>query len=71
MFVSHFFAGESFIVVVIDRFFFIWETQKAVAGRIRQVVVLYSNDLLGQTQHWLSYRRGHLNRFDCIPIQWW
>ena len=28
-------------------FFFIWETKKVVAGRVRQVVVLYSNDCMG------------------------
>ena len=27
--------------------FFIWETKKVVAGRVRQVVVLYSNDFMG------------------------
>ena len=27
--------------------FFIWETKKAIADRIRQVVVLYSNDYMG------------------------
>ena len=25
---------------------------------------MYGN-LLGQTQHWLSYRCGHISRFDC------
>ena len=39
--------------------FFIWETKKVVAGRVRQVVVLCSKDcmgdLLGRTQHWSSY----------------
>ena len=28
MFVSHFFAGTTFLVVVLDRLFFIWETKK-------------------------------------------
>ena len=28
-------------------FFFIWGTKKVVAGRIKQVVVLYSNDCMG------------------------
>ena len=36
-----------FLVVVLDRFFFIWETKKVVAGRFRQVVVLYSNGCMG------------------------
>ena len=47
MLVSHFFAGKSFPVVVLGRLFFIWETKKVVAGRVRQVVVLYSNDCMG------------------------
>ena len=34
-------------MVVLDRFFFIWETKKGVAGRVRQVVVLYSNGCMG------------------------
>ena len=29
MFVSYFFAGTSFLVVVLDRLFFIWETKKS------------------------------------------
>ena len=39
-------------------------------GRVRQVVVfcrMYGN-LLGQTQHWLSYRGGDLSRFDCNAL---
>ena len=35
------------VVVVLDRFIFIWETKKVVTGRVRQVVVLYSNDCMG------------------------
>ena len=32
-------------MVVLDGLFFVWETKKkVVAGRVRQVVVLYSND---------------------------
>ena len=47
MFVSHFFAGKSFVVVVLDRLFFVWETKKVVAGRVRQGAVLYSSDFIG------------------------
>ena len=36
----------SFVVVVLDRFFVIWETNKVVAGHFRQVVVLYSNNYM-------------------------
>ena len=46
MFASHFFAGESLLVVVLDRLFFMRETKKVVAGRIKQVVVLDSNDCM-------------------------
>ena len=34
-------------MVVLDRLFFIWETKKVVAGRVRQVVVLCNNDCMG------------------------
>ena len=38
----------NFLVVVSDRFFFfIWKTKKVVAGRVRRVVALYSNDYMG------------------------
>ena len=39
-------------------FFFIWETKKVVAGRIRQVVILYSNNCMGICLGGLSV--GHL-----------
>ena len=47
MFVSHFFAGQRFLVVILDRLFFIWKTRKVVTGRVRQVVVLHSNNRMG------------------------
>ena len=62
-------------MVVLDRFFFIWETKQVVTGRVRQVVVLYSHDCTGiclggsalvVLKEWPSYRGGRLNRFDCI-----
>ena len=34
-------------MVVLDRLVFIWETKKVVAGCVKQVVVLYSNDCVG------------------------
>ena len=34
-------------MVVLDKFLFIWGTKEVVAGCIRQVVVLYSNDCMG------------------------
>ena len=34
-------------MVILDRLFFIWETKKVVAGCVKQVVVLYSNDCMG------------------------
>ena len=45
-YVSHFVSGYSFIVVVLGRFFYLGD-KKVVAGCIRQVVVLYSNDCIG------------------------
>ena len=46
-----------------------------VPGHVKQVVVLCSNDCTGIRRggliigrlidEWLSYRGGHLNRFDC------
>ena len=36
-----------FLVVLLDRLFFIWKTKKVVAGHIKQVVVLYCNDFMG------------------------
>ena len=46
-FVSHFFAGYSFLVVVLDRFFLFGRQKNVVAGCVMQVVVLYSNDCMG------------------------
>ena len=46
-----------------------------VAGRVRQVAILYSNDCQGIAwadsalvvlDDWSSYRGGRLNMFDCI-----
>ena len=67
MFVSHFFAGTSFLVVVLDRLFFIWETKKVVAGRVKQVVVLYSNDCTGI--RWGGLSIGRLRRV--VVLQRW
>ena len=67
MFVFHFFAGESFSVVVLDRLFFIWETKKVVAGRVKQVVVSYSNDCTGI--HWGRLSIGRLRRM--VVLQRW
>ena len=49
-----------------------------VAGRVKQVVVLYSNDCTGirwggliigrLIDEWLSYRGGRLNSFDCNTL---
>ena len=40
--------------------FFIWETKKVVAGRVRQVVILYSDDCMGICLGGLS--TGHLRQ---------
>ena len=62
-------------MVVLKRFFFIWEKNKVLASHIRQVVILYSNNCMKFA--WMnsalavwnkcsSYRGGHLNRFAYI-----
>ena len=61
-------------MVVIDRVFFHSGDKKMVAGCIRLVVVLYSNDRMGiglgrlsiGCLKWSPYRGGHISRFDCI-----
>ena len=47
MFALHFCARESFLVVVLNRLFSFGRQKKVIAGRIKQVVVLYSNDCTG------------------------
>ena len=51
---------------------FIWEAKKVVAGRVKQVVVLHSNDwrdsVLVVLDEWSPYRGGRLNWFHFIPI---
>ena len=50
---------EHFAVVVLDRFFsFGVYTKKVVVGRMKQVVILYSNNCMGIGLHGLS--TGHL-----------
>ena len=44
-------------MVVLDRLFLIWEIKKVVAGRVKQVVVLYSNDCKGIRLDGLSIGR--------------
>ena len=57
MFDSHFSAGLSF-AVVLDRFLFIsGDKKKVIAGRVRQVVVLYSNNCMGICLGGLSISR--------------
>ena len=55
-------------------FFFIWGPKRVVAGRVRQVFVLYSNDWVGiglgglsivVLGEWSSYKGGRRSRFDC------
>ena len=72
-----FFRWVKFCSGCFRQVFFIWDTKKVVAGRVRQVVVLYSNDcnvwefvwaesVLVVLDEWSSYKSGRLNRFDCI-----
>ena len=74
MSVSHLFTGYSVVVVVTDRFFFIWETKKwSLVASDRQpsytVTVAWEfalvNSVLVVLDEWSSYRGGCLNRFDC------
>ena len=70
MVASYFVAGTSFLVIVLDR---LGRQKKVVARRVKQVVVLYSNDCtrirIGRLiDEWLSYRGGCLNRFDCNAL---
>ena len=67
----------SFTVVVLDRFFFLLGTKNVVAGHMRQVVVLYSNNCMrtglgglsiGHLGEWSSYRGGRVSRFDCTSF---
>ena len=67
MFASHFFAGESFLVVVLDKFFSFGRQKKVVSGRFKQVVVLYSNDCTGIRLGGL--RIGRLRRV--VVLQRW
>ena len=46
MFVFHFFAGLRFCSGCFRKVLFIWKTKKVVAGCVRQVIVLYSNDCM-------------------------
>ena len=62
-------------MIVLDR---LGRQKKVVAGRVKQVVVLYSNDCTGirwggliigrLIDEWLSYRGGRLNSFDCNTL---
>ena len=47
--------------------FFVWETKKVVAGLVRQVVVLHSNDCMGICFGGLSM--GHLRQV--VALQRW
>ena len=67
MFFSYFFAGLCFAMIILDGLFFIWETKKVVAGCVRQVVILYSNDCSRICLGRLSI--GCLRRV--VVLQWW
>ena len=54
-------------MVVLDRFFFIWEIKEVVAGRVKQVIVIYSNDCTGIRLGGLGI--GHLN--EVVVLQRW
>ena len=78
MFASRLVTGLSFLVVVLDRLFFIWETKKVIAGCVEKVVILYGNDCIGiglvdsalvLLDEWLFYRGGCLNMFECNALK--
>ena len=73
MFVSHFFA-DKVLVVVFDRFFSFGRQKKWLlvvldtwtSYTVTTVWEFAWADLaLAVLDEWSSYRRGHLNRFDC------
>ena len=77
MFVSHFFAGERFLAVVLDRLFLIWETKKwslVALDRWSSYAVTivwefaWADSALFILDEWLSYRGARLNRFDCNAL---
>ena len=48
MFASHFFVRWSFLVVALDSFFSFGRQKKTfIAGRVKLMIVLYSNDFTG------------------------
>ena len=57
-------------MVVLDRFFSFGGQKKAVAGRVRQVVVLYSNVCMGIGLGglWSSSTSGRRIEVDCITF---
>ena len=77
MFVSHFFAGTTFLVVVLDRLFFIWETKKwslVALNRWSSYAVTMVRGFAGADSalivldEWSPYRGGRLSRFDCDDL---
>ena len=67
MFASHFFAGLSFLMVVLDRLFSFGRQKKVVSGHVKQVVILYSNNCVEIRLGGLSI--GRLRRV--VVLQRW
>ena len=74
MFASHFFAGESFLVVVLDKFFSFGRQKKwslVALNRWLSYTVTIAREFAWVDSgsvvldEWSSYRGGRLNRFDC------
>ena len=77
MFVFDFFAGESFVVVVLDRVFFHWGTKKWSLVALDRwsfytVTIVWELAWTGLAlvvlDKWSSYRGGRGSRFDCIYL---
>ena len=76
-YVSHFFAGYSFIVAVFDRFFLFGRQKKwSLVGLDRwwsyTVMIAWefacADSALVVLEEWWFYRGGRLNRFDCLIV---
>ena len=77
MFVSYFFTGLSFVVVVLDRFHLgvkqMWSLVALNRWLSYAVTMVqefaWVDPTLVLLDEWSSYRCGRLNRFDCIILK--
>ena len=74
MLVSHFFAGESFVMVVLDSFSFGRQKKRSLVALDRwssyAITTVWESawvdSALVVLDEWSSYRGGRSNRFDCV-----